>query len=143
MNQEQVFKNHLRAAGERITAPRIGIFRVLLRQGPISMPLLIAKANEDGIDQVTTYRTIDLLRKLGHVQEVGLGKKRLLELSDHYQAHHHHAVCVSCGKLYDFDSKAIEDELKRVGEQLGLTVYAHQVEVSGVCGRCSKAGRTV
>jgi Fe2+ or Zn2+ uptake regulation protein len=136
MESEQQFKTYLRSQGERLTAPRLGVFRVLLRHAPISMPNLITKAQADGIDPVTVYRTVDLFRTLSLVQEMGLGRNRLLELSDDYHAHHHHFTCTNCGKIVDFDSAVIESDLHRVSEQLGFAIYTHQLEVTGRCASC-------
>ncbi len=136
MNDELKFKDHLRRTGERVTTPRLGIFRIMLRNGPISMNKLIAKGQEDGIDPVTTYRTMDLFRKLGLIQELGLGRNRLLELSDNYQVHHHHFSCLACGKIDDFDSQAIEAELRQVGAATGFDIRSHQLEVTGICAAC-------
>ncbi len=137
MDHEQKFKDHLRASGERVTSTRVGIFRILLRHAPIAMGKLIAKAQDDGIDPVTTYRTIDLFRKQALVQDLGLGRNRLLELSDRYHAHHHHFTCVKCGRVFDFDSAAIELELKKTGSERGFEIHSHQIEVTGVCADCS------
>jgi Fe2+ or Zn2+ uptake regulation protein len=138
MDHEQKFKDHLRAAGERVTSTRLGIFRILLRHAPIAMSKLIAKAQEDGIDPVTTYRTVDLFRKQALVQDLGMGRHRLLELSDRYHAHHHHFTCLTCGKISDFDSEAIESELHKVGVETGFEIRSHQLEVTGVCAACWK-----
>jgi Fur family transcriptional regulator, ferric uptake regulator len=138
MNQEQLFKNHLRASGERVTTTRLGVFRVLLRHAPLSMARLIDKAQADGIDPVTTYRTVDLFRKLALVQELGMGRNRLLELSDSYHAHHHHFTCVRCGKILDFDSEPIESELHKVSRVSGFEIHSHQLEITGVCAECRR-----
>lgn len=138
MKREEQFKEHLRAAGERVTTPRLGLFRILLRHAPIAMAKLILRAREDGIDPVTTYRTIELFRRLALVQELGMGRNRLLELSDSYHAHHHHFTCVVCGRISDFDSEAIEGELHEVGAELGFEIHSHQLEITGVCAECRR-----
>jgi Fur family ferric uptake transcriptional regulator len=137
MNHEQEYKEQLRSAGERVTSPRLTIFRILMRNGPLSMSKLINKAGEDGIDPVTVYRTLELLRKLNFIQEMGLGRNRLFELSDTYHSHHHHFTCSECGKVTDFDSEIIERDLHEIGEKLGFNVRAHQLEVIGVCLTCT------
>lgn len=138
MNLEQQFKDRLRAVGERVTAPRLGVYRILLRQGPLAMPRLILKASEDGIDRVTTYRTVNLLLELGFIQEFGLGRHRLLEVASDHDDHHHHFTCMQCGKLSDFDSVAIEEELDKIGTRLGFRTQSHQVEVKGLCLACQR-----
>lgn len=100
------------------------------------MARLIGRAQADGIDPVTTYRTVDLFRRLGLVQEVGLGRNRMLELGDDYHAHHHHVICSACGKVTDFDSEVIENDLARVAKTLGFEITSHQLEATGVCAAC-------
>jgi Fur family ferric uptake transcriptional regulator len=136
MNREQQFKTQLRSAGERVTTARLAIYRVLLRHSPLSMPKLLEKVREDGIDTVTCYRTLDLFRKLGLAQDVGLGRNRLIELTDDSYIHHHHVWCTVCGKVTDFDSPAIEEELARVSQKLGVKISSHQLEAYGVCASC-------
>ncbi len=142
MNHEAIFKDRLRAAGERFTTPRLGIFRLLYRQGPLSMPKLIDRAGSEGIDSVTVYRTVELFRRLDFIQEVGLGRQRLLELSDDYEAHHHHLVCGQCGRIIDFDSAAIEAELQRVSRAQGFQLRTHQLEATGLCRQCAATAAT-
>jgi Fur family transcriptional regulator, ferric uptake regulator len=136
MSRELQFIERLREAGERVTTPRLGIFRILSRQAPMPMAALIGRGQADGIDPVTIYRTVDLFRRLGFIQEVGLGRNRLLELNDGYQAHHHHFLCLSCGAIVDFDSDGVEGELARAAERWGFEIQSHQLEATGICAAC-------
>jgi Fe2+ or Zn2+ uptake regulation protein len=141
MNREEQFRQRLRDQGERMTRPRLGVFRVLVRQAPLPMARLIESCGREGIDMVTVYRTVDLFRRLGLLQEVGLGRNRLLELNDDYLAHHHHVTCLECGRIRDFDSGVIENDLMRLAEQMGFELRSHQIEAMGVCADCRQAGR--
>jgi Fe2+ or Zn2+ uptake regulation protein len=138
MEQELQFKARIRLSGERLTTARLNIYRVLARYSPLPMAKLLQKAQEDGVDPVTCYRTLDLYRRLGLIEDVGLGKNRLLELTDGYQAHHHHFWCKVCGKATDFDSSQIEHELASVSSQLGIQIESHQLEAYGTCAQCLK-----
>jgi Fur family ferric uptake transcriptional regulator len=139
MNSEEQFKARLRDGGVRLTTPRLGVFRILLRHAPMAMSALMMRGRADGIDPVTVYRTLELFRQLALVQEVGLGRNRLLELSDDYHAHHHHVMCLRCGQILDFDSAVIESELERLGESLGFKIDSHQLEATGLCAVCQAA----
>jgi Fe2+ or Zn2+ uptake regulation protein len=136
MKRESQFRDYLQLAGERVTAPRLGVFRLLMRYAPMPLSKLIVLAKEDGIDTVTVYRTVDLFRKLGLVQEIGYGRHRRFELSDNFQIHHHHFTCTVCGQMTDFDSETIEAELQRMGVRLGFEIHSHQLEAAGRCARC-------
>lgn len=139
METEFQFKTRLRSAGERVTTARLSIYRTLARYSPLSTGKLIEKAREDGVDPVTCYRTLDLFRKLGLIQDVGLGRHRLLELTDAGHAHHHHIWCRTCGRVTDFDSSVIERELANVSQKLGMRIDSHQLEAYGLCASCSRA----
>jgi len=138
MKQEQEFKDQLRGAGERMTTTRLSIYRILARYSPISMPKLLEKVRQDGIDTVTCYRTLHLFRKLAIVQDVGLGRNRLIELTDDAHSHHHHFWCTGCGKLQDFDNPDIDASIDKLSGKLGVKVQSHQLEMSGLCQRCLK-----
>jgi Fur family ferric uptake transcriptional regulator len=142
MNAEQLFKDRLHAAGERVTSPRLVVFRMLVRHAPLSMPQIIQNALADSIDKVTVYRTVDLLRKLDLVQEVGLGRNRLFELGETLHSHHHHLTCTECGKVIDFDDETIEADLQSIGKQLGFSIKSHQLEASGICASCGLKATT-
>ncbi|MBW3537929.1 transcriptional repressor [Candidatus Parcubacteria bacterium] len=136
MQKETIFAGRLRQAGERISSPRLAIFRMLVRKGPIYVPRLVETMERSAIDSATTYRSIKLFRELGIIRDIVAGGKRLVELSDDYEGHHHHFWCRRCGSLIDFDSAAIEKSLVRVAADLGVTISSHQLEISGLCARC-------
>jgi Fe2+ or Zn2+ uptake regulation protein len=136
MSSDEQFKSHLKALGERVTTPRLGIFRLLKKNSPIAMGKLCLKAREDGVDTATVYRTIGLFMRLGLVQEVGVGSRRLLELSDSFGGHHHHFWCSNCGRIADFDDESLEQALSQAAARMGIEVESHQLEIVGKCERC-------
>lgn len=135
-NLDEAFIGLLKDRGERVTAPRLAIFRLLSRSGPLPMAKLGARAKDDGIDTVTVYRTVALFRMLGLVREIGVGSRRLLELTDDFGGHHHHFWCSRCGRMSDFDDTALEGAIKEAGRSLGIAVTSHQVEITGLCASC-------
>ncbi|GAC1368955.1 MAG: Fur family transcriptional regulator [Candidatus Saccharimonadales bacterium] len=135
--QDEAFIALLKDRGERVTAPRLAVFRLLSRFGPLPMSKLSARAKDDGIDTVTVYRTIALFRELGLVREIGVGSRRLLELTDDFCGHHHHFWCSRCGQITDFDDSRLEAAMIAAGRGLGIKVLSHQVEITGLCGRCA------
>ena len=137
-SQDQAFIAHLKSSSERVTSPRLAIFRILGTHSPLAMASLSLRAQENGVDSVTVYRTLALFKKLGLVQEIGVGNKRLFELSDGFGGHHHHFWCTNCGKIIDFDDPNLEQALHQATAALNFTLQSHQLEMVGVCSSCRK-----
>lgn len=136
MDKKKQFENRLRAAGERITSPRLTIFNALLRKSPIRPTELVELLRGYAIDPATTYRNVNLFRELNIIRDIVAGGQRLIELSDDYESHHHHFWCRQCGKLIDFDSPDIEKSLNGAITLLGGVITSHHVEISGLCKDC-------
>lgn len=51
----------------------------------------------------------------------------------HHARHHHHIVCVKCGKVDDIEGCAIEEAVKIKGYK----IVSHFLQVNGVCAACS------
>lgn len=137
--KDQQFISRLKATGERITSPRLALFRSLRQYSPLAMNKLSSIARSNGIDPVTVYRTIALFKRLNLVQEIGVGNRRLLELTDDFSGHHHHFWCSGCGKILDFDDESLEQAMHTTADKLGITIESHQLEITGRCRECQKA----
>ena len=136
VEQQKIFQEQLRNAGERVSSPRLTIFQVLLRHSPITIPKLVTLLQEQAIDPSTTYRNIVLFRKLGMINDVISKGLRLIELSDHFSEHHHHFICRNCGRVIDFDNRELEVALSTLALTMDVEVTSHHIEMSGLCNKC-------
>lgn len=64
------------------------------------------------------------------------------ELAEPLQRHHHHLVCVGCGRIEDvqFDDPAeiaVHQIVSRVASGRGFNAVNHTLEIEGTCERCS------
>lgn len=129
---EQALKQHRVS----FTKPRKQIYEVLSHSEPVTMQELIASLPT--MDKTTIYRTIALFENIGIVQRLQIGWKYKLELSNEYQDHHHHITCLHCGVTVALpEDTVIEDRLLALAQQQGFTPKDHQLEVRGLCPRCS------
>lgn len=135
---DEQFIQRLKASGERVTSPRLAIFRALRQHSPLPMSKLASNAKANGVDLVTVYRTVRLFKRLKLAQEIGLGRTKLLELTDDFGNHHHHFWCSNCGAILDFDDASFETSLASTAARLGIQIESHQVEIIGLCRKCQQ-----
>ncbi len=91
------------------------------------------------------YRTLSVLDEARIVRKYydadGIAHYELAEwLTDH----HHHVVCVSCGRIDDVAlGESHEDMIHGIamylGRRTGFRVLDHVLEVEGVCGVCDRS----
>ena len=133
-NMRERFKTQLKLAGYSLTKPRLAVFKAMADHA-LSMAEL-QTALQGSLDRASLYRTLGLFERLEIVQVVGQGKYRRFELSDSYNAHHHHLNCTRCGRVETIEAPAIERELNTLALSHGFLAANHQVELSGICRTC-------
>jgi Fur family ferric uptake transcriptional regulator len=131
----------LRAAGHRLTQPRMAVLQVLQKSDEGLTPEEIAQQGREictSLGLVTVYRTLDLLAELGLVRRVH---------SEHHCQRYaragidrHYLVCDACHRVVEFPCAGLEELIERVGRQTGYTIQSHLLELSGLCPQCQKAG---
>jgi Fur family ferric uptake transcriptional regulator len=129
------FKLHLRASGQSVTAPRLAIFEFLQDHDPTTITAVIDRHTAT-IDRASTYRTLALFKSLGIIQDIVAGGQRMIELTDTFDAHHHHLTCLRCGSITAIEDPAIEHQLDELARAHGYKPTSHQIEVSGLCAAC-------
>ena len=121
--------------GCRITAPRRRVLRLLESR-------LDAFAAEDllvdlpDVGRATVYRTIKLLLNAG-----ALCKSSLPNGSPRYtldqSRHHHHVVCVQCGRVEEFRHSSVERMLRSMRSEIPGELIGHRLELYMLCDQCS------
>ena len=94
----------LRAAGYKITPPRLAVLEVIQREGEHLNPneiLAHAQAIHPQTGRATVYRTLELLTQLGIVRPIYVGDSGPTYIRA--QGGHHHLVCSRCGAVVDFE----------------------------------------
>lgn len=133
------FTNGLRRSGVKVTHQRLEIFREVAKSGDHPDVETIFKGVRGRVPTVsldTVYRTLWMLLDLGLLATLGPPHGRVR--FDANMNSHHHFICLKCGMTHDFyseqfDRLKIPDAVKSLG-----SVKTSQVEVRGICLRCSK-----
>jgi Fur family peroxide stress response transcriptional regulator len=133
------FKRQLRQAGVKLTHQRMEIFREVAtsQHHPDAEKIYKSVCKRlPFLSLDTVYRTLWSLLDLGLITTLGPPRKTVR--FDANMNLHHHFVCTKCGMTRDFYSKKL-DRLKIPGsEEILESVQRTQVEVRGICMKCSK-----
>jgi Fur family ferric uptake transcriptional regulator len=85
----------------------------------------------------TVYRTLDLLKELGLVNEIDLDDGRVrYHLSE--KGHHHHLVCSNCGKIIDLPESALLKLTETLACDYQFKADLKHLAVFGLCANCQK-----
>jgi Fur family ferric uptake transcriptional regulator len=87
------------------------------------------------INIATVYRTLELLKELEMITDSDMGASAL-----HYalRTHgpHHHAICRTCGRTFEFPHTLLETTIDRLADEYGFVADAHHVVIFGWCRGC-------
>jgi Fur family transcriptional regulator, ferric uptake regulator len=132
----------LRAAEQLYTAGRRELVGLLASVGrPATIPDLLA--TRPRLTQSSVYRNLAVLEQVGVVQKVVSSDDRArYELAEDLMGHHHHMICVSCGRIDDFvvpprAERTVEMVLERAVGSTGFRTAGHRLDVVGTCAECA------
>lgn len=143
------WQRRFRGRGYRMTAPRMAILDVLSKsEKHLSAEDIFIQVHKvyPGIGLTTVYRTLELLVNMGIVTKFDFGDRRsryeLTQGPGH--VHHHHLVCLKCGRVIDY-SEFVEKETKVIGEieealskKYKFDIKDHMIRFIGFCERCKE-----
>jgi Fur family peroxide stress response transcriptional regulator len=133
------FKAASRKAGVKLTHQRFEIFREIAASTEHPDAETVFRGVQTRIPTVsldTVYRTLWLLDGLGLITT--LGPRRESVRFDPNLEHHHHYVCVQCGRAKDFESAELNVlTIPASAKKFGSVLTTH-VEVRGFCEACAQ-----
>jgi len=106
--------------------------------------LALAQQIDPDITRVTVYRTLDLLKRHGLIDELDL-----LHLRGHrhyYESHgprdHIHVACIGCGKVREVESPLYEELKQQISRDCGIEISVARTEIGGLCEECRAKPRS-
>jgi Fur family ferric uptake transcriptional regulator len=98
-----------------------------------------ARKRDPDIDRATVYRTIDLLKRMGMIDELDLmhlnGEKHYYEVRT--RKDHLHLACFGCGEIKEFTSPSFERLKQEIGAKNDFRIQVMRLEVGGLCSKCA------
>src|SRR5207244_12588384 len=96
------------------------------------------------VHRVTVYRTLEMLKSHGLLDELDL-----LHIHGHrhyYESHgprdHIHVACLRCGKVREVESDLFEQLKRQVERDTGIGITVARVEIGGYCADCRPKAAT-
>lgn len=133
--------NRLRAAGYKITPPRLAVLQVIEQEGEHLNPAEIltrAQAIYPAIGRATVYRTLEMLTEIGVVRPIYVGEHGPTYIRA--EGGHHHLVCSACGVVIDFEQCMADQMTQELSDRFGFQIKSHLLEFYGLCIHCRAEG---
>ena len=128
-----------RRGGYRATPQRIAICRYVIqsRDHPTAQRIYReVKIQHPTISLATVYKTLEILRRLGMVQQLPIvdGDTRF----DPNMKAHVNLVCMRCGNVRDLDSPVVQELIGEIARAARFKVTGQSFALYGVCHQCDK-----
>ena len=140
MNQAKrdLYLNALRQAGKRITDQRLAICDYLAETLSHPTPYQVFEelsAQYPDMSRATVYNTLNVLKELGAIVEIGFGADHTRYDTD--TSPHINLVCLRCHEISDYEGTLplsnVQDSLR---DHSGFLPMVMRVDVFGFCAKC-------
>jgi len=128
----------LNLTGVRVTNQRALLLEIIRQgQGHLDADEVYRRARQKypRLSLSTVYRTLQLFKKLGLIDEVHFD-----ETHHHYEAkpsaEHHHLVCLGCGKVIEFRYPLARYVKRNVAEAKDFDITGTEIRMMGYCSKC-------
>ena len=122
----------------RLTPQRLAVLKVLaVSEGHPTVERIYetVRAEFPTTSIATIYKTVNLLKQLNEVLELGFP-----DGSNRYDGKkpypHPHVICTNCKKIIDPNLGSLKDLKKEVVKETGLQILNHRVDFFGTCRDC-------
>lgn len=136
-----VAAHRLRRIDQRYTSGRRAIIELLVTAG---QPVSIEDIAEHlpGVPRSSAYRHLTDLQAAGLIRKVTANDEYTrFELAEDLTEHHHHLLCVSCGKVTDITlpdglEQQVTAAITTLASTEGFQAHSHRLDVLGLCAAC-------
>jgi Fe2+ or Zn2+ uptake regulation protein len=126
--------------GHSMTAQRRLLLELLRNaEGHIDAKELYRRASDrdESISPATVYRSLNLFKELGIVEEMRLGKVRCYyEIKQ--SPEHQHLVCQGCGKVIEFQNSHFQKLIEAVRREHRFNITKAELYLEGYCPECEE-----
>jgi Fur family transcriptional regulator, ferric uptake regulator len=134
-------RSALEGRGVRLTRQRRVLLEVMDQaERHLSADAILERAQkiDPNVHRVTVYRTLEMLKRMGLLDELDL-----LHIHGHrhyYESHgprdHIHVACLRCGKVREVESDLYEQMKRQIERDTGVKITVTRTEIGGYCDAC-------
>jgi Fe2+ or Zn2+ uptake regulation protein len=136
-----LIEHRLRLVDQRYTSGRRAIVDLLIHAGhPVSISDIAEKRPD--IPRSSAYRHLVDLQQAGVVRRIAANDEfARFELAEDLTEHHHHLLCVNCGKVIDVTptpsfERSVTRAVTDLADAEGFEPQSHRLDVLGMCADC-------
>ena len=136
-----VAERRLRRIDQRYTSGRRAIVELLLSTGhPVSIGDIAERLPD--LPRSSAYRHLTDLQAAGLIRRVAASDEfTRFELAEDLTEHHHHLLCISCGKVTDVTppegfEQQVAAAVSDIAAAAGFQAQSHRLDVLGLCADC-------
>ena len=136
--QLERFRDYLATQGLRLTKQRQAIAEVFFgSDAHLSLPELLdlARSRHASVGYATVYRTMKILAESGLATEHKFAEGNVRYEPSIEGEHHDHMICVTCGRIVEYEDERIERLQDELARQHGFRVVSHRHEIYAECVR--------
>jgi len=134
-------RSALERRGVRLTRQRRVLLEVMDQaEQHLTADAILERAQkiDPRVHRVTVYRTLEMLKRHGLLDELDL-----LHIHGHghyYESHgprdHIHVACLRCGKVREVESELFEQLKRQIAQDTGIKITVSRAEIGGYCESC-------
>jgi len=132
-------RSRLEDHGYRLTPQRMRIVEAVLAEEDKHLSAddiyTILWENHPEIGIATVYRTLEILRELGIVNQLTF-EEGVSRYEYSAREHHHHLVCLKCGKVIEFSNDELERLEQKLARKYDFQIVGHHLKLYGYCSLC-------
>ena len=136
-------RSALEGRGVRLTRQRRVLLEVMDRaEQHLTADAILERAQkiDPNVHRVTVYRTLEMLKRMGLLDELDLlhirGHQHYYE--NHGPRDHIHVACLRCGKVREVESDLYEQMKRQIERDTGVKITITRTEIGGYCADCQK-----
>lgn len=139
----ETYIRRLRERGHRVTPKVRAVLELFLERGSVLDPFEVRDRLQKkfkGVGLPTVYRILEGLADCGILLTAPNEDRQLRYFlcRGMETGHHHHFICLNCGKVEEVNLCLMEEVERYVKRRLKATVQNHVLQVEGLCMKCAR-----